>query len=99
MAGVQFADFSMIRKGVQYVVEMKFESDGEVDVRRACFYFDDYGPSCYNILDITYGTRTIRSLIRTPAPGRYVMKCFVEFVRDGRPLRSNAVQTSVEIVN
>ena len=99
LSGIKFEDFGLIRKGVQYVVEMKFESDGEVDVRRACVYWDDSGPSCYNILDITYGTRTIRVVVGTPSPGRYIMKGFVQFAKDGRQFRSNVVQTAVEIVN
>jgi len=99
LLGVRFADFSAIRKMLQYVVEIKFECDGEVDVRQACFYWDDRGPYCSNIMDITYGTRTIRAVIGTPAPGQYVLKSFVRFVKEGKELRSNTVQTAAEIVN
>jgi len=99
LLGVQFAEFGAVKKGLRYVVEIKFESDGQVDVTRVCFYWDDYGPSCYNIMDISYGTRTIRALVDTPSPGHYVLKSYVQSIKDGRALRSNMVQTSVEITN
>ncbi|HSB07832.1 MAG TPA: hypothetical protein VLK23_21840 [Thermodesulfobacteriota bacterium] len=99
LLGVKFAEFGAIRQGLQYVVEIKFESDGQVDVTRACLYWDDHGPSCYNIMDMSHGTKTIRVGVQVPAPGRYVLKSYVQSIKDGRTLKSNVVQTSVEIVN
>ncbi len=98
LLGVKFAGFQPPKKALRYVVEIKFESDGQVDVTRACFYWDDNGPSCYNIMEISYGTRTISALIDTPpVPGNFVLRSYVQFIKDKRALRSNIVQTSVEI--
>ena len=99
LLGVDFAEVRGIRKGLRYVVEIKFESDGQVDVSRACFYWDANGPSCYNIMDINYGKGIIRTEVGTPSPGQYILKSYVYFIKAGRTLRSNVVQTSVEIMN
>ncbi len=99
LLGVKFVEFTAIRKSLQYVVDIKFESDGQVEVTRACFYWDDHGPSCFRIMDIEYGTRTIKTHVATPAPGTYILKSYVYYNKDGRILRSNMVQTSVEVIN
>jgi len=95
---VKFTEVMAIRQALRYVVEITFESDGQVDVSRACFFWDDHGPYCYNIMDISYGKGTIRAEVGTPAFGHYVLKSYVHYIKDGRPLRSNVVQTSVEIL-
>ena len=97
LLSVQFPELSRIRQSVRYMVNIKFESDGQVEIRRACFYWDARGPNCFGIMDVSYGERIIKTDVATPAPGYYVMKCYVLYVKDGKTLRSNMVETTVDV--
>jgi hypothetical protein len=97
LLSVQFPEFGRIRQSVRYPVNIKFESDGKVEIRRACFYWDARGPNCFGIMDVTYGDRIIKADVATPSNGYYVMKCYVLYVKDGKTIRSNMVETTVEI--
>jgi hypothetical protein len=99
LLGVQFPEFSRIRQSVRYVANVKFESDGKVEVLRACFYWDARGPNCFGIMDVNYGERIIKADVATPAPGYYVMKCYVLYVKNGKTIRSNMVETTVEVTS
>ncbi len=97
LSGLRFEEFGAIKQGLQYVVDIKFESDSPVEVSRACFYWDDVGPLCLNVMDVSYGGRTIRANPPTPGAGLHVLKAYVYYLRDGRTQRSNTIQTSIEI--
>jgi hypothetical protein len=99
LLGVQFPEFSRIRQNVRYLANIKFESDGQVEIRRACFYWDARGPNCFGIMDVNYGERIIKTDVATPASGYYVMKCYVLYVKNGNTIRSNMVETTVEITS
>ena len=97
LLAVQFPELSRIRQSVRYVANIKFESDGKVEVLRACFYWDARGPNCSGIMDVNYGERIIKADAATPSSGYYVMKCYVLYVRDGKTIRSNMVETTVDV--
>jgi hypothetical protein len=97
LLGVEFPEFGRIRQNVKYQLNVKFESDGKVEVRRACLYWDRSGPTCFGIIGVNYGERIIRVDANTPASGYYVMKCYVLYVRNGNTIRSNMVESTVEI--
>jgi hypothetical protein len=97
LLSVKFPEFGRIRQSLKYLANIKFESDGQVEIRRACFYWDAVGPNCFGIMDVSYGERIIRADVATPSPGYYVMKCYVLYVRNGNTIRSNMVETTVEV--
>lgn len=99
LLSVKFSEFARIRQNVRYVAIIKFESDSKVEMRRACFYWDANGPNCFGIIDVNYGERIIRADVVAPAPGYYVMKCYVLYVKDGKTIRSNMVDATVEITH
>jgi hypothetical protein len=92
-----FAEMTRIRQNAKYSLEIKFESDGNVEVRRACLYWDDRGPNCFGVKGVSYGERIIRTDVSTPPSGYYIMKCYVLYVRNGNTIRSNMVEGPVEI--
>ena len=98
LISVRFPEFSRLRQSVRYLANIKFESDGKVEIRRACFYWDARGPNCFGIMDVNYGERIIKADVATPSPGYYVMKCYVLYVRNGNTIRSNTVEGPVEIM-
>ena len=97
LISVQFPEAGRIRQNAKYPLDIKFESDGKVEIRRACLYWDDRGPNCFGIMDVSYGGGIIRADVATPARGYYVIKCFVLYVRNGNTIRSNMVEATVEI--
>jgi hypothetical protein len=99
LLSVQFPEFSRIRQSVRYVANIKFESDGKVEILRACFYWDARGPSCFGIMDVSYGERIIKTDVTTPSSGYYVMKCYVLYVKDGKTIRSNMVETTIDVTS
>jgi hypothetical protein len=97
LVSVQFPETGRIRQGMRYLVSIKFESDGKAEVRRACVYWDARGPNCFPIMDVSPGERVIRTDVVTPPNGYYIMKCYVLYVRDGKTIRSNMVETTVDV--
>lgn len=97
LLGVQFTEMTRIRQNAKYPLEIKFESDGALEVRRTCLYWDGRGPNCFGVKNVSYGERIIRADIDTPSSGYYVMKCYVLYVRSGNTIRSNMVESTVEI--
>ncbi len=98
LIGVEFPEFGGIKKNVKYLANIKFEADGRPEITRACAYWGVYGPYCMGILDVNYGTGIARIDVQTPPDGLYRFKVFAYYVRDGRTVRTNLVETSVTVV-
>ncbi len=99
LVGARFEEFGRVKQLLQYVIDLKFDSDNPVEVSRACFYWDDIGPICLDVMSVSYGERTIRVNMPTPAAGFHVLKAYVYYLKDGRIQRSNTIQTTIEITN
>jgi hypothetical protein len=97
LVSVEFPDIGRVKQNVRYLLNVKFESDGEIEMRRACVYWDAQGPQCFPVIDVHYGERKIRADISTPHLGYYILKCYVLYVRDGKTIRSNMVESPIEI--
>jgi hypothetical protein len=95
---VRIPEFGAIKKNLQYGVNFSFESAGEIEVRRACFFWSGDGPYCFPVKDVWYGSPgTITTVVQTPIPGMYSFEGYVLYVKDGRTVRSNQVSTTVEV--
>ncbi len=97
LTGIEFPDIGRVKQSVRYMVNIRFESDGQVEMRRACVYWDERGPACFPVADVHYGERKIWADVATPALGYYLFKAYVLYVRDGKTIRSNMVETPVEV--
>lgn len=97
LLGVSFTEFGAIKRNLRYVVNIKFEADGSPEITRACVYWNVYGPSCVNVMDVSYGDGIIRADVPTPMDGLYTFKIFVYYIRGGRTQRSNAVEIQVSV--
>jgi hypothetical protein len=84
---------------VQFWVRVNFEADGNPEIRRACFYWLGDGPYCVNVKDVEYGSFAYFDVPLVARYGRSVLQCYVEYLRDERIERSNAVAYSVNVVN
>jgi hypothetical protein len=97
LVSVHFPEMTRLRQSVKYMVTIKFQSDIHPEVRRACLYWDDRGPYCSPVAGVDYGERTIRADVATADPGYHIMKCYVLYLRGEKTIRSNMIETTVDI--
>jgi hypothetical protein len=85
---------------VQFWIRVNFEADGNPEIRRACFYWYGDGPYCVNVdvKNVEYGSFAYFDVPLVPRYGRSVLQCYVEYLRDERIERSNAVARRVNVV-
>jgi len=85
-----------LRTNVQFWVRVNFEADGYPEIRRACFFWTGDGPHCVSVKYVEYGSF---AFFDVPLDGRYgssILQCYVEYLRDEKIERSNAVAHHVE---
>jgi hypothetical protein len=85
---------------VQFWIRVNFEADGNPEIRRACFYWFGDGPYCVNVdaKNVEYGSFAYFDVPLVARYGPSVLQCYVEYLRDDRVERSNAVAHSVNVV-
>jgi hypothetical protein len=98
---MEIPDPARLRPNVQFWIRVNFWSDGNPEIRRACFYWYGDGPYCVNVnvRDVEYGSV---AYFYVPLDARYgssVLQCYVEYLRDEKIERSNAVVYRVNVVN
>jgi len=84
-----------LRTNVQFWVRINFEADGNPEIRRACFFWSGDGPYCVNVKDVEYGSIAYFQVPLYARFGSDSLQCYVEYVRDGKIQRSNAVASFV----
>jgi hypothetical protein len=87
-----------IKVNIPFVVNIKFEADGEPEIRAACFYFSGDGPRCFKVTDVNYGSPgTIKLQIYAKDPGSTHLECYVGYIRDGKIQPTNVIGTHYSI--
>ena len=79
---------------------IKFDSEHQPAIRRACFTFSGNGPSCVDVQakDVTYGLqRFFRVPIHIPM-GTKRIECYAEYILDGETTRTNTVTYHVIVM-
>jgi len=88
-----------ILTNTQFWIRVNFEAEGNPEIRRACFYWYGDGPYCVNVKHVEYGSFAYFDIPLNARYGSSVLQCYVEYLRDGRIERSNAVAYRVNVVN
>ena len=89
-------EMTPLRLGHPYKFNISFEADGHPEIIRAVCFCSGDGPYPHNVQDVTYGSETNFSLyLYACQPDLQVMKCSVDYVRNGKRTRSNFVSLSV----
>ncbi len=83
----------------QFWVRVNFEADGHPEIRKACFYWFGDGPYCVNVENVEYGSFAYFDVPLNARYGSSVLQCYVEYLRDEKIERSNAVALPVNVVN
>jgi hypothetical protein len=83
-----------IKVNLPFVVDIRFEADGQPEIRSACFSIAGDGPHCFKVTDVNYGSPgTIRAQIHTKNPGSRLLEVYVLYIRDGKIQPTNVVST------
>lgn len=82
-----------INVNVPFVANIRFEAEGNPEIRSACFFFAEDGPHCFKVTEVDYGSPgTIKMQIRTK-PGARLLECYVLYAHDGKIQPTNMVRT------
>jgi hypothetical protein len=97
---MEIYDPERLRTNVQFWVRVNFEADGQPEIRRACFYWTGDGPHCVPVpvKDILYGSVAYFEVPLSARFGTNSLQCYVEYLRDEKIERSNAIASSIEVV-
>ena len=96
---MQIREPARLLTNVQFWIRVNFEADGNPEIRRACFFWYGDGPYCVNVKDVKYGSFACFDVPLVARYGSSVLQCYVEYLRDERIERSNAVAYRVDVVN
>jgi len=89
-----------IRVDLPFVVNIRFEAEGEPEIRTACFYFASDGPHCFKVTDVNYGSPgTIKVQIRTKNSSSRLLEGYVLFIQDGKIQATNTVSTYFRVIS
>ena len=96
---MEIRDSARLRTNAQFWFRVNFEADGQPEIRRACLYWLGDGPYCANVKDVEYGSFDYFDVPLYVRYGSSVLQCYVEYTRDERIERSNAVAYPINVVN
>ena len=102
LLSIQVPDNGTLIVSMQYWVTIHSEADGTPEIKRACFTWSGDGPYCANV-NVKSVTHTLSHAnfqvpIKTPY-GSNRLECYVEYIRDGKRVRTNSVDSFVTGVN
>jgi len=100
LLNMEIYDPERLRTNVQFWVRVNFEADGQPEIRRACFYWTADGPHCVPVpvKDILYGSVAYFEVPLSARFGTNSLQCYVEYLRDEKIERSNAIASSINVV-
>jgi len=98
LLGMQVPGSGNLVLGLSYNIYFTFDADGKPEISRACCYWsgDPDRQYCYKVKDVKYGSPGNFSVdLSPPYPDQQRLKCYVDYVRDGKRQRTNAVTSSI----
>ena len=99
LMSVRLPEKEEVRLHYPFTVNIRFEAEGEPEIRSACFLFSWDGPHCFKPADIDYGPiGTIRVKVHTQNAGARLLQCYVLYTLNGKVLQTNEVETYLELI-
>jgi hypothetical protein len=95
LLSMEVPESERLRTNVQFWVRINFEADGNPEISRACFFWSGDGPYCFNVRDVKYGSLAYFQVPLLARLGSDSLQCYVEYVRDGKIQRSNAIASFI----
>jgi hypothetical protein len=84
-----------LKADIPFWVRIYFVADGNPEISKACFFWDGDGPYCFNVKDAKYGSFAYFEVSLLARLGPDNLQCYVEYVRDGKIQRSNAIASFI----
>ncbi len=106
LLSITVEDKDYIKANAPIVVDIRFESDGKPEIKRACVSFSGNGPYCTDVKDYTYGSpgiirvQTSAIIVKKVSEfdkHTFVLEAFVLYEREGKRVPSNAVSTFIQV--
>ena len=89
---------SGVKEGGAIPVNVFFEGEGKVEIKKACFYESKERQYCSEVSYVTLGTkRAFQVYLPSFKSGFYRVECYAEYVRDGETRKTNVVATQISI--
>jgi hypothetical protein len=89
---------SGVKEGAAFPVNVFFEGEGRVEIKRACFYESKERQYCSDVSYVTLGTkRAFQVYLPSTKAGSYRVECYAEYVRNGEIRRTNVIATQISI--
>ena len=89
---------SGIKEGAAFPVNVFFEAEGRVEIKRACFYESKERQYCSDVSSIAFGgKRVFQVYLPSTNAGSYRVECYAEYVRNGEIRKTNVIATQISI--
>ena len=89
---------SGIKEGAAFPVNVFFEGEGRVEIKKACFYESKERQYCSEVSYVTLGTkRAFQVYLPSTKAGSYRVECYAEYVRNGEIRKTNVIVTQISI--
>ena len=89
-----------IKEGTAFPVNVFFDGEGRVEIKRACFYESKERQYCSEVSYITFGTkRAFQVYLPSTKTGSYRVECYAEYVQNGEVRKTNVIATQISIGN
>lgn len=87
---------SGVKEGAAIPVNVFFEGEGKVEIKKACFYESREKQYCFDVSYVTLGTkRAFQVYLPGIKSGSYRVECYAEYVRDGETRKTNVEATQI----
>ena len=98
LLGMQVPESGNLAVGLSYHIYFTFEADGKPEMSRACCYWSGEPDRQYryNVKEVRYGSPGDFVIdVSPPYYDQQTLKCYVDYVRDGKRQRTNVITSSI----
>jgi len=88
-----------VEANVSFAVNIFFETGGNPEIKRVCFYESGVEPYCFDASDVSYMTLGTKKAFQVYLPGINVgphrVECYAEYIQNGEIRKTNVVSTQI----
>jgi len=89
---------SGVKEGAAIPVNVFFEGEGKVEIKRACFYESREEQYCVGVSYVILGTkRAFQVYLPSTKSGLHRVECYAEYIRDGETRKTNVATTQIVV--
>jgi hypothetical protein len=89
---------SGIKEGSAFPVNVFFEGEGKVEIKKACFYESKEKQFCSDVSYLTLGKKkAFQVYLPSTKAGSYRVECYAEYIRNGEIRKTNVIAAQISI--